>query len=871
MEKLLKVSVARGIFWVEAPQAGLRVLCGCPADSVKHLMKRGLIQQREKNGIPFETGPNAILLSDVMLQNGELSNLGEFPVLQMLYKQGMIIPNHPNNTGQKPLLLGRSEQVNAQMQYIFRGNYGLVSEEELIQAGVSREDAQWQMRLKLRFAFGRISPSNQLLDGLVVADTKVEIRNGLYIERVDTNQFRFSFEDETVDIDLNLPTSTHYESPYPLGYLRFKREYFAVLHSGEGDGWDVNRPSMSSMLMFQGKLYLIDAGPNLYNNLSALGVGVDEVEGIFHTHAHDDHFCGITTLMRAGRRLKYFATPAVRATVQRKLGALLAMEYERFTDYFEIHDLVEGCWNCLEGLEVKPIFSPHPLETTIFQFRVLWNEGYKVYAHYADIVSLKVLEGMIEEDESKPGVTQAFYEKIKVDYLAPVDLKKLDIGGGMIHGEAEDFRNDFSEKILLSHTSLELNTAQKEIGSSAPYGVVDVLIRSKINRTRDSALKFLEAYFPEIPPEDHQALLNGDLVEFNPGNIMLKEGQQAHDIMLILHGTVERISTLHEVHGYMDAGSFVGELAVLNHCPSEASYRAVNFVWSLRIPIFLFLEIIRRHGLLEKLQNNLEVRAFLQSTSLFGEGLSYPVLNQMLDGITARRYMPGDAIRCRDLTYLNMIQAGRVRRMVGEETLDELTPRDYFGEEGAVFDLPCLFHLEVLEPTEVLQIPGELLQEIPIVRWKLYESYLKRAQSIIHGEDNDQVFVWRDAFTIGVHEMDTHHKKLVEIANSIMEIIRSNMGKESLMKAVDSLVSYTEYHFRSEEQVMSSYGYPDVEEHKKLHVKLVEQVVAFQDEIEKRDTFDGIDFQGFFSDWLIKHILNEDRRYAMHLNDRCIF
>ncbi|ABK44954.1 cyclic nucleotide-binding protein [Magnetococcus marinus MC-1] len=871
MDKLQKVSVARGIFWVEAPDADLRILCGCPADSVKHLMKRGLIQQREKGGVPCETGPNAILLSDVMLQNGELSNLGEFPVLQMLYKQGMILPNHPNNSGQKPLLIGRSEQVSAQMQYIFRGNYGLVSDEELMQAGVSYDDAQWMMRLKLRFAFGRIAPSNQLLEGLVVGEGKVEIRNGLFIERLATNNYRFSYQDETVDVDLNLEIGNRYETPYPLGYLRFKREYFAVLHSGEGDGWDVNRPSMSSILMFQGRLYLIDAGPNLYSNLSALGVVVDEIEGIFHTHAHDDHFCGITTLMRAGRRLKYFATPAVRATVQRKLGALLSMEHERFTDFFEIHDLQQGCWNNLQGLEVKPIFSPHPLETTIFQFRALWHEGYKVYAHYADIVSLKVLHGMIEEDTSKPGLSEALFNKVKVNYLAPVDLKKLDIGGGMIHGNAEDFRDDLSDKILLSHTALELNTAQKEIGSSAPYGVVDVLIHSKNNRTRESALQFLEAYFPEIPGEDHQALLNGDLVEFNPGNIMLKEGQPANYILLVLHGTVERISTLHEVHGYMDAGSFVGELAVLNRCPSEASYRAVNFVWTLRIPVFLFLEIIRRHGLLEKLQSNLEIRAFLQSSRLFGEGLSYPVLNRMLEGITSRRYMPGEPILCRDLTYLNMILAGEVRRMVGGEELDVLGARDFFGEEGAVFGLPCLFRLEVLEPTDVLQIPGELLQAIPIVRWKLYESYLRRAQAIIHGSENEQVFVWRDAFAIGVHEMDTHHKKLVEIANSIIEIIGSNIGKESLMKSMDALIAYTEYHFQAEEKMMEAYGYADLEHHHHLHVKLVSQVVEFQNMVEEKDDYLGLDFEGFFSDWLIQHILNEDRRYAMHLNDRCIF
>ena len=116
-----KIEVARGIQWVEIPEADLRILCGCPADAVKHMLKRGLILEKERKGVTCETGPNAILLSDLALQNGEFANLAEFPVLQMLYKQGLILPGHPNNTGRKPLLIGSAEQVDSQLRYIYRG------------------------------------------------------------------------------------------------------------------------------------------------------------------------------------------------------------------------------------------------------------------------------------------------------------------------------------------------------------------------------------------------------------------------------------------------------------------------------------------------------------------------------------------------------------------------------------------------------------------------------------------------------------------------------------------------------------------------------------------------------------------------------
>ncbi|HUX26653.1 MAG TPA: hypothetical protein VMV87_18795, partial [Burkholderiales bacterium] len=129
MSALRKIAVSTGIFWVEAPAADLRILCGCPVDSVKHLLRRGLIVSTEVNGVECETGPNAILLSDLAIQNGRACSGSEFPVLQMLYKQGMIVPDHPCNTGLRPLLIGSHAQVAAQMAYLFCGNYGLASRE----------------------------------------------------------------------------------------------------------------------------------------------------------------------------------------------------------------------------------------------------------------------------------------------------------------------------------------------------------------------------------------------------------------------------------------------------------------------------------------------------------------------------------------------------------------------------------------------------------------------------------------------------------------------------------------------------------------------------------------------------------------------
>ena len=153
---LRNTKVINGVHFIEIPQENLYILCGSPADVVKHLMKRGLITTQQEKKIPFETGPNVILLSDFPIQNGEFSNLSEFPILQMLYRQGMLIPNHPNSN-KRPIVIGTPEQISAQKKYIFYGTYGLTTVEDLLASGVPLKLAEEYIRVKYNFAFKKFT------------------------------------------------------------------------------------------------------------------------------------------------------------------------------------------------------------------------------------------------------------------------------------------------------------------------------------------------------------------------------------------------------------------------------------------------------------------------------------------------------------------------------------------------------------------------------------------------------------------------------------------------------------------------------------------------------------------------------------------
>ena len=99
--------------------------------------------------------------------------------------------------------------------------------------------------------------------------------------------------------------------------------------------------------------------------------------------------------MRSDHRIPYYATAPVRASVVKKYAALTGRNEATFYQYFEPHDLLFDAWNPFEGLEVMPVFSPHPVETSVFFFRAFWEKGYRTYAHLADISSFEVLRKMV--------------------------------------------------------------------------------------------------------------------------------------------------------------------------------------------------------------------------------------------------------------------------------------------------------------------------------------------------------------------------------------------------------------------------------------------------------------------------------------------
>ena len=716
MAEIIYEILAPGISWLEIPKVDLRILCGCPADAVKHLTSKGKIRLVTENCATFETGPNAILLADDFLQNGLPANMAEFPVLQMFYKQGQIIPNHPNNKGERPILIGNENAVQSQLQYIYRGNYGLTTPEELIDCGVSLEDTVEMMAMKMQFAFGRIQPPDALLSTCVVKDSGWQrLKEDLLVSRIGMNQYQFKMGSECVDVDLSLKEGETYPPPYKLPDQQLPRDKFSVWHTGEGDGWDCLRPCMASILMIDGEPYLVDAGPNVHYTLEVLGIDLSEVAGIFQTHAHDDHFAGLPYLLQGGRKIKYLSSVLVRKSTFQKLSDLISLPAEEIENYFEIVDLELDKWtNVTKSVQVQPRFSPHPVETNIYYFKYQEGGEKKIFGHLADIVSSAVL-GRMKNPEAKYHISEDFFDKTLQSYLEQTDVKKIDAGGGMIHGEVVDFAKDPSEKLILAHSSLPFSEEQLASACTTEFGTSDLRVPLDHETFfQDKALQWLRQRFPSLKKEVLKELITEQTEEIPRGNKILTRVQEAGYIPLLLTGRVELNGLLHP------AGTLLGEANALADLQELQEMVAVGPVRILPILLDSYRELLKNHKLLKKRTSLLKDCDHFRTFPIFQYGLTDDYLISVIKKSERISLKKNQTVSLPENT-LGVLEVGEVQFLTGNKNL-KVTENTVLGLSN-MSGKSLSWKEQTLKKSQVLCLPAENLLQAPGVRWCLQRAY----------------------------------------------------------------------------------------------------------------------------------------------------
>jgi len=131
-----------------------------------------------------------------------------------------------------------------------------------------------------------------------------------------------------------------------------------------------------------------------------------------------------------------------------------------------------------------------------------------------------------------------------------------------------------------------------------------------------------------------------------------------------------------------------------------------------------------------------------------------------------------------------------------------------------------------------------------------------------------KMFNFEEEFKLGIDTVDKEHIILVEMLNDVYTRLRDGNRDGAVRYLNETLSSYVVEHFTNEENFMASIGYPDLDNHRKVHENFKNQ---FQNLKPQLETADEEAFRAILNDtfsWIITHIGKTDRKYAEFMESK---
>ena len=125
---------------------------------------------------------------------------------------------------------------------------------------------------------------------------------------------------------------------------------------------------------------------------------------------------------------------------------------------------------------------------------------------------------------------------------------------------------------------------------------------------------------------------------------------------------------------------------------------------------------------------------------------------------------------------------------------------------------------------------------------------------------------WREDYNVGHPLIDSQHRRIVEVINTVYNLVKGQGDKGELSKALGALLDYTIEHFTLEESIIKSIRFPESEEHKLLHLKMRNstQNIVLRNE---KEPFAEIaeETLTLLKNWWLNHIRRVDIQYKPYL------
>lgn len=124
---------------------------------------------------------------------------------------------------------------------------------------------------------------------------------------------------------------------------------------------------------------------------------------------------------------------------------------------------------------------------------------------------------------------------------------------------------------------------------------------------------------------------------------------------------------------------------------------------------------------------------------------------------------------------------------------------------------------------------------------------------------------WTPAMSVNSDSLDGHHQMIIDCLNQLHPLLETTGRQTEIKTVIEQLEDFVLIHFSEEEQAIRRAGFPDWKAHKALHDQMYDVVYSLKSDIEHDRAVDAKRLFDMLYEWLMKHILGEDKKYVPFL------
>lgn len=288
----------------------------------------------------------------------------------------------------------------------------------------------------------------------------------------------------------------------------------------------------------------------------------------------------------------------------------------------------------------------------------------------------------------------------------------------------------------------------------------------------------------------------------------LRRAQRSEDVLSLLMVDVDNFKAYNDIHG---------------HLAGDACLRAVAH--ALRTEVHRSPDLVARYG-------GEEFACVLPGTSEQGAALMAERIRRAVAGLCIAH--PGGTPAGHVTVSVGIATVRGGRNATPDQVIDMADRALYRAKAegrnkvatapGAPSPLACLHG--------GLRLPGELLR-----------------------------LSWSRSYECGDAGIDAQHRQLFEMVNRLLAAFLDNAPRAACLAIIHELLTALTQHFRDEEEVLRSRGYPDTDHHAELHATLLEAAGNLAERYERADLPLDEALEVIANEVVARHMLDDDTKF----------